>query len=127
MPTYVAVDLGATSGRVVNVRIDGGSIEQDVVSRFKTAITTTADGSTLWDYESLRGEVIRGLVEAAGRGPIRSVAIDSWAVDYGLLDDTGRLAGPVHSYRSSRTNGVMAEVCARLGREHIYGDRKSVV
>jgi rhamnulokinase len=63
----------------------------------------------------------RGLVEAARRGPVRSVAIDSWAVDYGLLDDGGQLVGPVHSYRSARTNGVMDEVCGRVGREHIYG------
>lgn len=121
MPTYVAVDLGATSGRVVSAQIDSDGIELDIISRFDTTATTTADGSTIWDYESLGGNVRRGLVEAAGRSQIRSVAIDSWAVDYGLLDDLGRLASPVHSYRSSRTDGVMDEVCGRLGRGHIYG------
>ena len=120
MPTYVAVDLGATSGRVVNVRIDRGNIELDVVSRFPTTIVAGADGSALWNYDLLRENVRRGLVEGAARCPLRSVAIDSWAVDYGLLDDAGGLMGSVHSYRSARTNGVMEEVCTRLGREHIY-------
>ena len=119
MPTYVAVDLGASSGRVVNVQIDSDGIELDVVSRFNTT-STTSSGSTVWDYESLRGDIRRGLVEAAQRGPIRSVAIDSWAVDYGLAR---RRRGPRRTgafVPIARTNGVMDEVCGRLGREHIY-------
>ena len=119
MPTYVAVDLGASNGRVVNVQIDNDGIMLDVVHRFDTT-ATTSNGSTVWDYESLRGNIRRGLVDAAQRGPIRSVGIDSWAVDYGLLDKDGNLLAPVHSYRSARTDGVMEEVCARVGREHIY-------
>ena len=119
MSTYVAVDLGASSGRVVNVQIDSDGIALDVVRRFNTT-STTSSGSTVWDYESLCGDIRRGLVEAAQRGPIRSVGIDSWAVDYGLLDESGSLVGPVHSYRSARTNGVMDKVCERVGRERIY-------
>ena len=121
MPTYAAVDLGATSGRVVNVHVDGDEVRLDPVSRFNTTTTTTPDGSTAWDYESLRAHVRRGLIEAASRSPLRSVGVDSWAVDYGLLDEAGNLVGPVHSYRSVRTDGVMAEVCERLGRDRIYG------
>ena len=121
MPTYAAVDLGATSGRVVNVHVDGDDIRLDLVSRFNTTTTTTPDGSTAWDYESLRDHVRRGLIKAASRSAIRSVGVDSWAVDYGLLDGAGQRVGPVHSYRSLRTDGVMAEVCDRLGRERIYG------
>ncbi|MEP7113086.1 MAG: rhamnulokinase family protein [Ilumatobacteraceae bacterium] len=121
MPIYTAVDLGATSGRIVNVHVDADTVRLDLVSRFPTIAHTTADGSTLWDYESLRSNVRRGLVDAASRGEIRSVAIDTWAVDYGLLDDAGSLVGPVHSYRSARTNGVMEQVGERLGRDRIYG------
>jgi rhamnulokinase len=121
VPTYAAVDLGATSGRVVNVHIDDDNVRLDVVSRFNTTGITTADGLAVWDYEALRNNVRRGLVEAASRCAIRSIGIDSWAVDYGLLDDGGSLIGPVHSYRSTRTNGVMADVCERLGRDRIYG------
>jgi rhamnulokinase len=121
VPTYTAVDLGATSGRVVNVHIEDDDMRLDVVSRFKTTTTTTADGSAVWDYESLRNNVRRGLVDAASRCAIRSVGIDSWAIDYGLLDDDDHLVGPVHSYRSARTDGVMDQVCERLGRDRIYG------
>jgi rhamnulokinase len=120
VPTYAAVDLGATSGRVVNVHVDDDSIRLDVIRRFATTTTTNSDGSTVWDYEALRENVHQGLVEAASRSPIRSIGIDSWAVDYGLLDDDGRLVGPVHSYRSARTNGVMDDVCETVGRERIY-------
>ena len=120
MPTYAAVDLGATSGRVVNVHVDGDAIRLDLVSRFNTTTVRTADGSTAWDYESLRDHVRRGLIEASSRAPLRSVAVDTWAVDYGLLDEAGALLGPVHSYRSPRTVGVMAEVCDRLGRDRLY-------
>ncbi len=49
------------------------------------------------------------------------MAVDSWAVDYGLLDGGGRRLGPVHAYRSARTDGVMDAVCERVGRERIYG------
>jgi rhamnulokinase len=121
VPTYVAVDLGATSGRVVNVRVDDDSIELDVVRRFATVAVAAEDASLVWDYDALGNNVRAGLVDAARRGPVRSVAVDSWAVDYGLLDDRGHLVGPVHAYRSARTNGVMDDVCARLGRERIYG------
>ena len=61
------------------------------------------------------------LIEAARRGAVESVAVDAWGVDYGLLDAAGSRLGPVHAYRSSRTDGVMDEVVGRVGRERIYG------
>jgi rhamnulokinase len=120
VPTYTAVDLGATSGRVVNVLIDHDAVELDLVRRFSTSVTQTDEGA-VWDYETLRQNVRLGLIEASSRCTVRSVAIDSWAVDYGLLGDDGRLVGSVHSYRSNRTDGVMDDVCRRLGSDRIYG------
>ncbi len=58
--------------------------------------------------------------EAVRRGAVESVGVAAWGVDYGLLDRFGRLLGPVHSYRSSRTDGVLDEVVARVGRERIF-------
>jgi rhamnulokinase len=121
VPTYAAVDLGATSGRVVNVHLDNDQLDLELVSRFRTPSTTAGDGSTVWDYEGLRQNVRQGLIDASSSCAIRSVALDSWAVDYGLLDDDGDLVGPVHSYRSNRTDGVMDDVCGHLGRDRIYG------
>jgi rhamnulokinase len=74
----------------------------------------------VWDVDMLLAEIRAGLADAAAKSPLRSVAIDSWAVDYGLLDAQGALVGPVHAYRSSRTDGVMATVRRRVGAERIY-------
>ncbi len=121
MPTFVAVDLGATSGRVVNVRVDREAIGLDLVRRFPTVSVAGPDGDLAWDFDALLNDVITGLGEAAVREPAESVAVDSWAIDYGLLDRDGRRIGQVHAYRSARTDGVMDAVCSRLGRDRIYG------
>jgi rhamnulokinase len=120
VPTFAAVDLGATSGRVVNVDIDRDSIDLDFVHRFPTATIAGPGGALAWDFDRLLAEVSRGLVEAAQRARLESVAVDAWGVDYGLLDASGDRVGPVHAYRSSRTDGVMDAVVARVGRERIY-------
>ena len=116
MPIYVAIDLGATSGRVVNVQLDANGIELDLVMRFANEPVRGADGSLVWDFETLLSSVRAGLVQAGQRAAPRSVAIDSWGVDYGLLDHSGHRVGPVHPYRSPRVNGVMEAVCGRVGR-----------
>jgi rhamnulokinase len=120
MPTYAAVDLGATSGRVVNVVIDSERIALDPVHRFQSPTVSGSNGELHWEMARLRSEIEMGLCRAAERAPLRSVAIDSWAVDYGLLDPSSRPVGPVHAYRSHRTDGIMESVVDRLGRAHIY-------
>jgi rhamnulokinase len=120
MPTYAAVDLGATSGRVINVGIDAGRILLDPVHRFPTATVAGADGALVWPMERLQSDVQHGLGRAAERADLRSVAVDSWGVDYGLLDDLGRPFGVVHAYRSRRTDGVMESVTDRRSRRAIY-------
>ena len=121
MPTYTAVDLGATSGRVVNVLVEPDRMALDPVRRFPNATVADDDGGRTWDFEALLHEVVTGIGEAAAHGPIASVGVDSWAVDYGLLDAASHLVGPVHAYRSARTDGVMADVDRRLGNGRLYG------
>jgi len=120
MPTYAAVDLGATSGRIVNVAIDSERIVLDPVHRFQSRTVSGPDGALHWDMNRMRSEIETGLSRAAERAVLRSVAIDSWAVDYGLLDARGQPVGAVHAYRSQRTEGVMESVVSRVGRAHIY-------
>jgi rhamnulokinase len=120
MPTYAAVDLGATSGRVVNVSVDSERIRLDLVHRFPTAPLAGRDGGLVWPFDPLLSEVLHGLGLAAERDVLRSVAVDAWGVDYGLLDAAGQPCGAVHAYRSHRTDGVMAAVTARVGRRYIY-------
>ena len=116
MPTYAAVDLGATSGRIVNVAIDSERIVLDPVHRFQSPTVSGPNGALHWDMNRMRSEIEIGLSRAAERAVLRSVAIDSWAVDYGLLDTEGQPMGAVHAYRSRRTDGVMESVVSRLGR-----------
>ncbi|MFF5262749.1 rhamnulokinase family protein [Actinomadura viridis] len=116
-PTFAAVDLGASSGRVMTARIGAGTLDLTEVHRFPNR-PVRANGTLYWDLLGLYGNVLDGL-RAAPRGLV-SVGIDSWAVDYGLLDGNGTLLGnPVH-YRDTRTDGVMERVRAEVGDDLLY-------
>ncbi len=127
MPTFVAVDLGATSGRVVRVHVDAGTIALEPVHRFATKAIDGPGGARHWDVDALLADVGAGVAAAAQRGDVESVGVDAWGVDYGLLDSSGRLLTPVHSYRSSRTDGVLDEVVGRIGRERIFRHHRQPV
>ncbi|WP_197510371.1 hypothetical protein [Tessaracoccus coleopterorum] len=88
--SVVAVDLGATSGRVVLATLTGGRLGLTEVHRFSTAARQGDDGLRL-DIAAILAEVQAGIGRAieAAPGPVASVGIDCWAVDYGLLDPTG--------------------------------------
>ena len=104
-----AVDLGATSGRVVIGRVGPGALELELVSRFPNGPVQRSDGLH-WDFDALYEHVLDGLAEAVRREPsIESIGIDSWAVDYGLLRGGELLAQPFH-YRDERTTRGVAEV-----------------
>ncbi|MCH1867735.1 rhamnulokinase family protein [Nocardioides sp. CFH 31398] len=123
--TVAAVDLGASSGRVVVGRAGPGGVDLEVVHRFANDPVRLPDGLH-WDLLGLYREVLVGLRRAAAHDPV-SVGIDSWAVDYGLLRD-GRLLGMPYTYRDARTaRGVRAvhdvvapeELYARNGLQHL--------
>src|ERR1700761_8334616 len=104
-----AVDLGASSGRVITGRVSGAGVELSEVRRFPNE-PVRAGGTLHWDILRLHAEVTAGLRQAAAAFPLASAGIDSWAVDYGLLDERGVLIGnPVH-YRDARTDGISAAV-----------------
>jgi rhamnulokinase len=115
----VAVDLGAESGRAVVGTFDGGRLALEDVHRFPNVPVTLA-GTLHWDFLRLFGEVTAGLRRAASGGPVASVGVDAWGVDFGLLDARGRLlANPVH-YRDRRTEGILDLACAVVPRAEIY-------
>ncbi|WP_123969490.1 rhamnulokinase family protein [Streptomyces sp. TLI_185] len=114
--SYAAVDLGASSGRVMVGRVGPDSLELTEAHRFSNRPVRVPEGLR-WDILSLYGGVLDGLRAA---GQVDSVGIDSWAVDYGLLDADGALLGnPVH-YRDSRTEGVAEKVWASVPAEQLY-------
>lgn len=114
-----AVDLGATSGRVMIGRVGEGVLELEQVARFPNGPVEREDGWH-WDLEALWGHVQAGLAEALRREPsIESVGIDSWAVDYGLLGADGLLAEPFH-YRDDRTARGVDAVHGLVPFEELY-------
>ncbi|MEU3888790.1 rhamnulokinase family protein [Streptomyces sp. NPDC029041] len=113
---YAAVDLGASSGRVMVGRVGPDSLELTEAHRFVNRPVKVPEGLR-WDILSLYGGVLDGLRAA---GQVDSVGIDSWAVDYGLLDADGALLGnPVH-YRDSRTEGIAQKVWATVPAAELY-------
>ncbi len=114
--SYAAVDLGASSGRVMVGRVGPDSLELTEAHRFPNRPVRVPEGLR-WDILGLYRGVLDGLRAA---GQVDSVGIDSWAVDYGLLDADGALLGnPVH-YRDARTEGVAEKVWATVPAEELY-------
>ncbi|MFC5847212.1 rhamnulokinase [Deinococcus petrolearius] len=116
---HLAIDLGASSGRVALGTLEGGRLSVEILHRFPNG-GVPVRGGLYWDVLGLWREVLHGLRLAATRGGVASVGVNSWAVDYGLLDGRGELLGAVNHYRSPRLNGVMERVQGELGAGHIY-------
>ncbi|MGC0212093.1 rhamnulokinase [Streptomyces levis] len=113
---YAAVDLGASSGRVMVGRVGPDRLELTEAHRFPNRPVRVPEGLR-WDVLALYAGVLEGLRAA---GQVDSVGIDSWAVDYGLLDADGALLGnPVH-YRDARTEGVAQQVWASVPAPELY-------
>lgn len=119
MGRYIAVDLGATSGRVAVVDTTGGKFSIDVVHRFPHEVIHR-NCSILWDWQHIVDETLKGIRVAAAGGSVTSLAIDSWAVDYGFLDSHDQLLPPIFSYRDSRTIDIFESVRSKIGTERIY-------
>ncbi len=115
----IAIDLGASSGRVLAVEVGPDVLELTEVHRFANN-AVDVDGTLCWDILHLYGEIEVGLRLAAAAGPVDALGIDSWAVDYGLLDADGRLLGNPVSYRDDRTIGVPEKVWERIGPRELY-------
>ena len=119
-PLYIAIDLGAGSGRVFLAAFDESALLLEEVRRFRYPASRSA-GHLRWDFHAIFAEIKQGLREAAARGrEIRSVGVDSWAVDYGLIDAAENLIELPICYRDERTEGIMERVFARVPRGEIF-------
>ena len=119
--TYLALDLGAESGRAIAGTFDGERLALREVHRFPNTPVRRGD-SVHWDVPALFNEVKRGITAAANlcHDDLVSVGVDTWGVDYGLLDGDGTLMGLPHQYRDPRTAGIQDSVMARLGKDFLY-------
>ncbi|KRF33183.1 rhamnulokinase family protein [Yonghaparkia sp. Soil809] len=114
-----AVDLGATSGRVMRAVVSDDPVEMVEVARFPNGPVQRADGLH-WDIEALRGHIMEGLRQAFADDPlITSIGIDSWAVDYALMAG-GRMLGEPFHYRDGRTARGVAAVHAVVPPDELY-------
>ncbi len=114
-----AVDLGATSGRIMAAVIGPDRLDLTEVHRFPNGAVQVRD-SLFWDVIGIHRETLAGLRKIALSGPVHGIGIDSWAIDYGLLDRDGELLGNVHSHRDARTEGVPQRVAAVVSPAEQY-------
>jgi len=117
---YIAVDLGAESGRVMLGIISADKIRLEEVHRFVNG-PLEQNGSLRWDFSRLISEVKTGIAKAIKASPeIAGIGVDSWGVDFGLLDDNGSLIeNPCH-YRDGRTNGMLDAAFRLMPQREIY-------
>ncbi|QKJ20662.1 rhamnulokinase [Microbacterium hominis] len=115
-----AVDLGATSGRVMLGHVGDGELRLESVARFPNGPVEGPDGALHWDFSALYRHIVEGLREAVSREPsIASIGIDSWAVDYGKVVGGEVLDEPFH-YRDERTAAGVEAVHAKVPFEELY-------
>ena len=114
-----AVDLGATSGRVMACRVGPRSLHLEELHRFPNGAVRVR-GSLFWDVLGIHREVLTGIREVARTGHLHGIGIDSWAVDYGLLDRDGQLLGNPFSHRDPRTDGVAERVLKTVDAPELY-------
>ena len=109
MENFLAIDIGASSGRHIAGRVENGKIRLEELYRFENS-QTRRGGHDCWDVERLVASVKAGIDAAMEKLPIASVGIDTWGVDFVLLDGNGELVGDAVAYRDSRTAGASDEI-----------------
>ena len=109
MKNYLAIDIGASSGRHILGRVENGKIVLEEVFRFENS-QVRRDGHDCWDLDRLVASVKAGIDVALAKGPVESVGIDTWGVDFVLLDEKGERCSDAVAYRDARTAGADAEI-----------------
>ena len=117
---HLAVDLGASSGRLILGGLENGRIVLEEVYRFENNVVRR-DGHLCWDYDRLFTQILNGLRHCKDIGKIpATMAIDTWGVDYALLDEKDRVLGETYAYRDSRTVGIPEKFFEVMPEEELY-------
>jgi len=116
--TVLAVDLGAESGRVMAVHFDGNGLRLEELYRFPNT-TITVNGTLYWDFLRLWGDIQAGISKGKVL-QLASIGVDTWGVDFGLLDKHDNLIGNPVNYRDKRTMGMMDRAFALVSRAEIF-------
>ena len=118
---YIAVDLGAESGRVILGAVSAEKIYLELVHRFSNGPTKEID-SLRWDVEKLLSEIKTGIKKAIklAETEVSGIGIDSWGVDFGLIDTDGKLIENPYHYRDSRTDGMLKKAFELMSKRELY-------
>ena len=121
MRTYLAVDLGAESGRVIAGSYDGGRLQLEELHRFSNGGVRIGE-HLYWDVLKIWQEILDGIAAGVGEygEEICSIGIDTWGVDFGLLDRDDKLIGNPFHYRDQRTNGMLEYTFSKIPEQQIY-------
>jgi len=109
MKNYLAIDIGASSGRHILGRVEKGKIVLEEIFRFENS-QVRKDGHDCWDIDRLVASVKEGIEVALAKGPVESIGIDTWGVDFVLLDEKGERCSDAVAYRDARTTGADQEI-----------------
>ena len=125
MRYYLAIDIGASSGRHIVAYLENGKMVTEEIYRFQNGPEemTGYDGKKhlVWTHERLFGEILNGLKKAKEIGKVPySVGIDTWGVDYALLDENDKAIGGTYCYRDSRTEATIPEVHEKIAFEKLF-------
>jgi len=121
MYDYLAIDIGAGSGRIIHGTFDGSILVLNETYRFTNNMLSD-NGHFRWDVKGLFAEILQGLQESAKQisATPASIGIDTWGCDYVLLDENDNIVCPVTAYRDSRTDGLMEKFFALVSKSEIY-------
>ncbi|MBR4977378.1 MAG: rhamnulokinase [Bacteroidales bacterium] len=117
---YLAVDLGATSGRTVLASFDGQKVKMTELTRFSNPMIPIG-GHLYWDIAGLYNEILMGLKKVADEGiQLNSIGIDTWGCDFAFFGKDGQLLGLPHCYRDSHTEGAQQKFFERMSASEVY-------
>ena len=117
---YLAVDIGASSGRHILAHLEDGRMQLEEIHRFPNGMVRR-QGHLAWDLIQLFEEIKRGMIKCKEMGKIpESAGIDSWGVDYALIDREGRRLGEAYGYRDQRTGGADELVYKKISEDQLY-------
>ncbi|MBR1994704.1 MAG: rhamnulokinase [Alistipes sp.] len=118
--SFLAVDLGATSGRVILATLDDGQLQLEVLHRFPNRLIEVG-GNYYWNIYALYEDILQGLTEAGKRNiEIRSIGIDTWGVDFAFVAEDGTLCSLPRAYRDPYTNGAPEAYFEHISRREVY-------
>lgn len=120
MKYYLAIDIGASGGRHILAWLEEDKIRMEEIYRFENGMQQKG-GKLLWDTGHLFCEIVNGMKKCKESGKIPvSMSIDTWAVDYALLDEQDRLLGDTYGYRDHRTDKIENAVYEKIGEKELY-------